>query len=94
MLSAMNDVIALFTFASRTVVRLCLDNIGSLYSKCENPRREGKKCKITFSAIAYTVANGATEKVSGMTLASTTRRLAVRCTLKSGATTPSRVRNE
>jgi hypothetical protein len=45
---------------------------------------------ITFSAIANTVAKGATEKVNGMTLASTTRRLAVRCTLKSGATTPGR----
>ena len=43
---------------------------------------------ITFSAMANTVASGATEKVNGMTLASTTRRLAVRWTLKSGATTP------
>lgn len=47
---------------------------------------------ITFSAIANTVASGATEKVNGMTLASTTRRFAVRCTLKSGATTPGRKR--
>jgi len=41
-----------------------------------------------FSAIAWTVANGATEKVDGMTLASTTRRLAVRWSLKSAVTTP------
>jgi hypothetical protein len=72
-----------------------LDNICDLqnieYISRERRRNQvGTRMWITFSAIAHTVANGATEKVNVMTFASMTRRFAVRCTFKSDATTPVR----